>query len=141
LEHKVADRFTKDGDNWLDESGERAGVRRALIHQAQRIGAIYAQFDVGGQFKERRLSFGLSSAPTSSSLRPPLGLPRCAGNRRQMARTLRFLLNVVKIGQGLLLRLLTQINKCGVNFDIFLSNLRAAAHRRHFGWGGALEES
>lgn len=50
----IAGRFTKDGDTWLDEDGERAGVRRALVHQGRTIGAIYAQFDVGAQFQERR---------------------------------------------------------------------------------------
>jgi signal transduction histidine kinase len=50
----IADRFAKESDNWLDERGERAGIRRALIHQGQKIGAIYAQFDVGAQFQERR---------------------------------------------------------------------------------------
>jgi signal transduction histidine kinase len=50
----IADRFAKDSDNWIDESGERAGIRRALVHQGRTIGAIYAQLDVGAQFQERR---------------------------------------------------------------------------------------
>jgi signal transduction histidine kinase len=47
-------RFDAGYDSWLDKNGERAGVRRALVHQDRTIGAIYAEFDVGTLFKERR---------------------------------------------------------------------------------------
>lgn len=50
----ITERFGAGRDSWLDDEGERAGVRRILVHQARPIGAIYAQFDVGAQFRERQ---------------------------------------------------------------------------------------
>lgn len=50
----MAERFGEGSDSWLDEKGERAGVRRILVHQHRPIGAIYAKFDVGTLFRERR---------------------------------------------------------------------------------------
>jgi hypothetical protein len=50
----MTERFEEGSDSWLDQTGERAGVRRVLVHQHRPIGAIYAEFDVGTLFKERR---------------------------------------------------------------------------------------
>ena len=50
----VVDRFSPGQDVWLDDTRERAGARRILVHQGLTIGVIYAEFDVAGLFRERQ---------------------------------------------------------------------------------------
>jgi signal transduction histidine kinase len=50
----IVDRFAPAQDVWLDDTRERAGARRVLVHQGLTIGTIHAEFDVAALFRERR---------------------------------------------------------------------------------------